>query len=68
MAGCAAKNVTHVKMAQPGDEDLDCAALSEQITANEAATADFLHKDHQVEQANVAKGIRVAQFRILVRL
>ena len=57
LTGCAAKNVVPVQMTQSGDESLDCAALSKQIAANQAAAADFVHKNHQVEQANVAKGI-----------
>lgn len=44
-------------MTQPGDDGLDCAALTAQIAANQAAAADFLLKDRQVEEANTAKGI-----------
>ena len=57
LSGCAAKTVVPVAMAQPGDEEMDCVALDRQIVVNEAAAADFLHKDKQVEQNNTAKGI-----------
>ncbi len=57
MTGCAARNVTPVQMAQPGDEMLDCAALARQIAANEDAATRFLHRDKQVEQANTARNV-----------
>jgi len=57
LTGCAAKEVIPVRMVQPGDEGLSCAALKEQITANRVAAADFVRKDKQVEQQNVAKNI-----------
>lgn len=44
-------------MAQPGDESLTCAALKDQLAANEAAAQDFIHKDRQVKQGNVTKVI-----------
>lgn len=44
-------------MAQPGDDDLSCAALKDQIAANEAAAEDFVRKDKLVEQQNIAKNI-----------
>jgi hypothetical protein len=44
-------------MTQAGDEGLDCAALQQQIAANNQAAAELLHKDKQVEQANVAKNV-----------
>lgn len=44
-------------MAQPGDADLSCAALKDQIAANEAAAQDFVRQDRQVKQGNVTKVI-----------
>ncbi|HWY61475.1 MAG TPA: hypothetical protein VNW15_06215 [Rhizomicrobium sp.] len=55
--GCAAKQVTPVQMTQSGDEQLDCPALKQQIAANQAAAVEFIRKDKQVENANVARGV-----------
>ena len=44
-------------MAQPGDESLDCAALSQEIAKNTAAAEDFVKRDHKVEQANAVKTV-----------
>lgn len=57
LCGCAAKDVTPVRMAQPGDENLSCPALKQQIAANRAAAAELLKKDKQVEEENVAKNV-----------
>jgi hypothetical protein len=60
LCGCAAKPVTPVQMAQPGDEQLSCAELNQQIQVNEAAAKDFLKKDKQVENGNAAKTVMSA--------
>jgi hypothetical protein len=57
LAGCAARTVVPVQMAQPGDEALSCAALDREITDNETAAAVFVKKDKRVEQANTAKTV-----------
>lgn len=44
-------------MAQPGDEDLSCEELKQQIDANSVAAQDFLRKDKQVEDQNTAKTV-----------
>lgn len=55
LSGCAAKNVVPMRMTQPGDENLDCQALKQQIQTNRAAAEDFVRKDKQVEHQNTAK-------------
>jgi hypothetical protein len=55
LSGCAARQVTPVRMTQAGDEALDCAALSHQIQENRGAAAALLQKDKQVESTNTAK-------------
>ncbi len=55
--GCAAANVTPVRMSQPGDENLSCEALHQEIAKNNAAAADFIKRDKRVEDGNVAKGV-----------
>lgn len=55
LSGCAAKDVVPVRMTQPGDENLDCPALKQQIEANRVAAEDFVRKDKQVEDQNTAK-------------
>jgi hypothetical protein len=44
-------------MAQPGDEDLSCSSLTREIAANRGAATDFLRKDKQVENENIAKNV-----------
>ena len=60
LSGCAAKEVIPVKMAQAGDEDLDCPALKQQIEANRAAAEDFVRKDRQTKNGNIAKTVGMA--------
>jgi hypothetical protein len=60
LGGCAAREVTPIRMAQPGDESLDCAALNQQIADNRAAVENFVKKDKRVEDGNTAKGIASA--------
>ncbi len=55
LSGCAAREVTPVRMTQAGDENLDCPALKQQIQANRADAEDFVRKDKQVENQNTAK-------------
>jgi hypothetical protein len=57
LVGCAAREVTPVAMAQPGDDQLDCPALIEQIKANRAAADEFLASDKRVAEGNVAKTV-----------
>lgn len=57
LSGCAAKEVMPIRMTQPGDENLDCQALKQQIEANRAAAEDFVRKDKQVENQNIVKNV-----------
>ncbi len=57
LCGCAAKDVTPVRMSQPGDSDLDCPALQQQIVENRTAAEKYFRKDKQVENQNVAKNV-----------
>jgi hypothetical protein len=57
LSGCAAADVTPVRMSQPGDVSLSCEALKQQIADNTAAAEKFLKRDHQVEEANTAKQV-----------
>ncbi|MBI3678767.1 MAG: hypothetical protein HY243_19330 [Proteobacteria bacterium] len=49
--------MTSIAMAQPGDEDLSCTVLKQQIADNRDAEAKFRHKDKEVENGNVAKNV-----------
>jgi hypothetical protein len=53
--GCAAREVTPIAISQPGDEQLSCDALKQQIADNSAAEAVYRRKDKQVESGNTAK-------------
>lgn len=57
LLGCAAAKVTPVHMSQPGDADLSCEALRQEIARNTAAAEDFVKRDKAVENGNIAKGI-----------
>jgi hypothetical protein len=57
LSGCAAREFTPVAMSQPGDSELTCPQIKQQIADNSAAEAKFQVADKQVEQGNVAKGI-----------
>jgi hypothetical protein len=57
VSGCAAREFTPVAMSQPGDDELACPALKQQIADNSAAESKFQSADKQVEQENVAKGV-----------
>jgi hypothetical protein len=55
--GCAAAKVTPVRMSQPGDENLTCEALQQELAKNSAAAEDFVRRDKNVENANIAKNV-----------
>jgi hypothetical protein len=55
LAGCAAKVFTPVAISQPGDEQLSCDAIKQQIADDSAAEAVYVRKDKQVESGNTAK-------------
>lgn len=57
LLGCAAAKVTPVRMSQPGDENLSCEALRQEIARNTAAAEDFVKRDKAVENGNIAKGV-----------
>ena len=55
LAGCAARQVTPVAISQPGDAELTCNSLKQQIADASAAEAAYRHKDKQVESGNAVK-------------
>jgi hypothetical protein len=57
LCGCAAREVTPVRMQQPGDDDLTCTQIDQQIADNLKAAQDFMKKDKSVENANIAKNV-----------
>jgi hypothetical protein len=57
LSGCAATEVTPVRISQPGDQDLGCPALNQQIAENFAAEQKLMQRDHDVMEANTAKGV-----------
>ncbi len=57
LAACAAQPATPVRMSQPGDENLSCDALKQQIAENSAAAQKFMENDRQVSNGNIAKGV-----------
>jgi hypothetical protein len=60
LAGCAAADVTSIKMSQPGDENLSCEAINEQLASNSAAAQKFLAQDRKVANTNIVKGVGAA--------
>jgi hypothetical protein len=57
LLGCAAANVTPVRISQPGDENLSCEVLQQEIAKNAAAAEEFVRNDKRVQNTNVAKGV-----------
>lgn len=57
LCGCAAKPVTPVQMAQPGDESLGCPELRRQIAENRSEAQKYFRKDKNVENGNTAKTV-----------
>lgn len=57
LLGCAAANVTPVRMSQPGDEALSCDALHKEIADNRAAAEIFVKHDRRVQDGNIAKNV-----------
>jgi hypothetical protein len=55
LAGCATRQVTPVKMSQPGDAGLSCAALAEQISENRTSAERLFKQDKKVADGNTAK-------------
>ncbi len=55
LAGCAARQVTPVAMSQPTDDRLTCSDIDQEMKSNQAAAADLLQQNQQVNQANAAK-------------
>lgn len=60
LGGCAAKEFTAPAMSRPGDENLSCTEIRQQILDNNAAADVFLRKDKNVEAGNTAKTIASA--------
>lgn len=56
-AGCAAKQYTAMPMTQPGDDQLTCSQLQQQIADNEKAAGVLVKKDKAVEDGNAAKTV-----------
>jgi hypothetical protein len=57
LAGCATRQVTPVRMSQPGDASLSCAELAGQIAANRASAEKLLKQDKKVAEGNTAKSV-----------
>lgn len=57
LAACAAREVTPVAMAQPGDEQLSCAGLNSQLAANTQDINTLLKQDKAVERSNIVAGV-----------
>ncbi len=57
LVACAARPVTPIAMAQPGDEQLSCGELIRQKQANQQAVDDLLSRDKDVATGNVVKGV-----------
>jgi hypothetical protein len=57
LCGCAAREVTPVRITQPGDDSLTCSEMREQISTNQSEEARLLAKDKTVERGNAAKAV-----------
>lgn len=57
LCGCAARDVTPVRISQPGDDLLSCTDLQQQLATNRSAAETFLRDDKKVEAANTMKAI-----------
>jgi hypothetical protein len=57
LGGCAAARVTPVAMVQPGDDELSCQAIADQIQSNTTAEQRFLAQDKEVGQMNAVKTV-----------
>ncbi len=57
LGGCGTAHVTPVAMAQPGDAQLACPALLDQLRANRAAAGVYLRGDQAERNGNVAKNV-----------
>jgi hypothetical protein len=55
LANCAARQVTPVAMTQPTDDRLTCSGIDQEMKTNQAAAAELLQKNNEVDQANAAK-------------
>jgi recombinational DNA repair protein (RecF pathway) len=55
LASCAARQVTPVSMTQPTDDRLTCSEIDQGMKSNQAAAAELLQKNKEVDQANAAK-------------
>lgn len=53
LSGCGTRKVTPTAMTQPGDEQLQCPAIVQQIKSNREAAAVYLRQDQNVATANV---------------
>ena len=67
LTGCAAKQVTPVHMAQPGDEDLTCEQLKQQIDANDAsAVYDYEPTEDEILEDLLPRNLAMQVFRALL--
>ncbi len=57
LSACAARPVTPIAMAQPGDDQLGCAELIRQKQANQRSVDELLRKDKDVETGNAVKAV-----------
>lgn len=55
LVSCAARQVTPVAMTQATDDRMTCAEIDREMKSNQAAAAELLEKNQEVNQANAAK-------------
>lgn len=55
LANCAARQVNPVAMTQPTDDRMTCPQIDQEMKSNQAAAAELLEKNKEVDQANAAK-------------
>jgi hypothetical protein len=55
LASCAARQVNPVAMTQPTDDRMTCPQIDQEMKSNQAAAAELLEKNKEVDQANAAK-------------
>ncbi len=57
LAACPARQATPVQISQPGDGDMTCDQLAEQITRNRAQAGRLVGAEEDTVAGNVAVGV-----------
>jgi hypothetical protein len=60
LSACAARPVSEIAISQPGDDQLSCDAIKQQMADNSAQEATYVRKDKDVENGNTAKAVASA--------